>query len=340
MKVQSILPQISEKRYNEMLNFGRYPSYTLIKFKFTGIFPMTNIIQPTTYGVIEEFFSELSDENEAFQVFEIGKSIRGRSILACRLGKSDVPCVLYVGAHHGMEHITATLLLKFISSYKELYEKKGSMYGTAVNFLHEARCIYIVPELNPDGVELAVNGASRQSPLYERLIKMNGGTDFSHWQANERGVDLNHNYNAGFFEYKKLENKMGILGGGPTKYSGESPESEPETSALCKFIRMTSPRAVLTLHTQGEEIYYGNKATAPKNGAVIAEKLGKLCGYKVSHPCGSAAYGGLTDWFTEEFKKPSFTIECGKGENPLPPCDISDIYFKISELLWKFPLMF
>ena len=29
--------------------------------------------------------------------------------------------------------------------------------------------------------------------------------DFSHWQANARGVDLNHNYDSGFYEYKKIE---------------------------------------------------------------------------------------------------------------------------------------
>ena len=49
---------------------------------------------------------------------------------------------------------------------------------------------------------------------------MNGGSeDFTRWQANVRGVDLNHNYDAGFDAYKQLEPSLGITGGGPTRQS-------------------------------------------------------------------------------------------------------------------------
>ena len=75
-------------------------------------------------------------------------------------------------------------------------------------------------------VELALtlSGVSRA----ERRRRAVPDGDFTHWQANARGVDLNHNYDAGFLEYKQIEAEQGILGGGPTRYSGECPESEPE----------------------------------------------------------------------------------------------------------------
>jgi len=43
-----------------------------------------------------------------------------------------------------------------------------------------------------------------------------------------------------------------------------------------------------------------------------------------------AVGGGFKDWFIEEFKKPGFTIEIGKGKNPLPIENFDDIYFKLS----------
>ena len=47
--------------------------------------------------------------------------------------------------------------------------------------------------------------------------------------------------------------------------------------------------------------------------------------YKIALPSGTAKYGGFTDWFIEEFNKPSFTLECGLGENPLPFSDFNKI---------------
>jgi g-D-glutamyl-meso-diaminopimelate peptidase len=76
--------------------------------------------------------------------------------------------------------------------------------------------------LNPDGVDLQIKGIEAGGILSERLLKMNGREDFSHWQANARGVDLNHNYDAGFHEYKKLEKENDICAGA-TRYSGEYP---------------------------------------------------------------------------------------------------------------------
>ena len=88
-------------------------------------------------------------------------------------------------------------------------------------------------------------------------MKMSG-KDLSRWQANARGVDLNHNYDAGFYEYKKLEEEKGIVAGA-TRYSGEHPFSEPETAYLSSFIRFTeSLSMIMTFHSSSEEIYYSS----------------------------------------------------------------------------------
>ncbi|MCD7943363.1 MAG: hypothetical protein LUH43_00465 [Clostridia bacterium] len=218
------------------------------------------------FARLSEFMREMETMYPDLRVFSVGESIRGREILAARLGNPMAPTsTLYVGAHHGMEHITSAVLMRFINEYFQYRAEGRRMFGVGMDFIFERRAIYVVPMLNPDGVELSLHGADEKSPLYERLLKMNGSGDFTHWQANERGVDLNHNYNAGFVEYKRIEKDRGIFGGCASGYSGEYPESEPEVSALCGLIRTLEPNVILTLHTQGEEIYCGGDYASKKN---------------------------------------------------------------------------
>ena len=201
--------------------------------------------------------------------------------------------------------------------------------------------INVVPMLNPDGVELSINGVDENNVMYSRLLSMNNNSrDFTHWKANGRGVDLNHNYNFGFTEYKKLEIEQGIESGAPTRYSGECPESEPEVGYLCNYIRFFGDfSGAMTLHTQGEEIYYKSGNYSPPNAERIAKYIAGLCGYTIGKAEGMAAYGGFTDWFIREFNRPSFTIESGKGENPLPLSDIPMIYIRIRKMLFELPLI-
>lgn len=292
----------------------------------------------TDWARVGECIDKFAARYDFIDRIYIGRSIRGRELYCVRLGKPDATPVLYVGAHHGMEHITSAVLLRYINEYCDSLWRGGRMYGIDMRYMYAERSVYVLPMLNPDGVELSMHGASEESPLYERQLKMNGGADFTHWQANERGVDLNHNYNAGFDEYKKIEREVGIVGG-PTKYSGEYPESEPETSALTTLIRTVCPELILTLHSQGEEIFYTSGGTAPHASKRIGRIISEMTGYALSEPDGTAAYGGLTDWFVAEFGKPSFTIECGKGQNPLPPDDFFGIYARLREALFRAPIL-
>lgn len=283
---------------------------------------------PTGYREMMNYIEkELSGEPHlAFSY--LGSTLFGKGIPLLALGDTEAKeAYLYVGAHHGMEHITSSLLLTFAKDYLEEAKTGGA----------PPHLIYVVPMLNCDGVDVEINGVPSDCPLRERLIRMNGSEDFSKWQANGRGVDLNHNYDAGFYEYKETERSLGITGGAPTKYSGESPESEPEVGALCNFIRFNGNiKGCLTLHTQGEEIYFGDSSRVP-GAEAIAARLGELTGYKVCRPEGSALYGGMTDWATSSLGIPSFTVECGRGENPLPSSDLAAIYSRLRPLLFTFP---
>lgn len=287
--------------------------------------------------------SELTDINNRYPFVKItymGTSVLGRGIPMITLGDGlwRHKSVLYVGCHHGMEWITSSLLLRFVYDYCEAYIRRGRVHNVSVENLFRARAIHIIPCLNVDGADIQINGVDG-CILRDRLLMMNGSEDFSTWQANARGVDLNHNYNAKFYEYKQLERMMGIDGGCATRFSGESPESEPEIASICSFLRYSTDIGMLmSLHTQGEVIYCGSDVYVPR-AASLASLLGRMTGYSVKRPEGPAAYGGLTDWYTSTFRRPAFTLECGKGVNPLPLSDLYNIYKRLREAFFSVPLL-
>lgn len=294
---------------------------------------------PTDHDVTMQTIEIFATRYPNLQIATLGRSVLGREIPVIRFGQGRKK-VLYIGSHHGMEWITTTILLRFMNEYCELLSTDGRILGQSVRQIDASRQFIVVPMLNPDGVAYALHGLSEDNPMFDRVFHMNGQkTDFSHWQANARGVDLNHNYNAGFAAYKALEADAGILGGGPTRFSGEAPESEPETAALCHLVRFEAPDLALTLHTQGEEIYYTSGGHCPVGAERIGKKLAELSGYTLSKPEGPAAYGGFTDWFIEAFERPSFTVECGRGENPLPFSDFPKMYLSLRQLLFAAPLL-
>lgn len=296
--------------------------------------------EKTDYRAMAKRVDELLINNSFISASYIGSSVAGRPIPLITLGNEKAArSILYVGCHHGMEWITTDILLRFAEDYAELYRCDDSVCGIRLRQLFKSVCIHIVPMLNPDGAELQIHGKDEKNPLADRLERMSGG-DFSNWQANGRGVDLNHNYNALFDEYKLLERAEGISGGAPTRYSGEYPESEPETGALCNLIRFSGNISmILTLHSQGEEIYYSSGSVIPPEGERIADTLSHLSGYAKAKPEGMASYGGLTDWFIREFGLPSFTVECGKGKNPLPATDAPAIYRRLRDMLFTAPIL-
>ncbi len=260
-------------------------------------------------------------------------SILGRDIPLLKLGEGK-RIVLYVGAHHGTEWMTGALLLHFLEELCLAQAAGRAVLGVHIPFALKRRTLVFVPMLNPDGVAIAQGVSNDGDLLSERRRRMNPSGDFTHWQANARGVDLNHNYDAGFLEYKRIESELGIEGGAPTRYSGEFPESEPESAALASLVRTLMPAAVLSLHTQGEEIYYAAEAGVAGSEA-IARRFARLSGYRVAVPEGAAAYGGLADYTAGKLRIPSFTVECGRGENPLPDCDAPLVYASIRRLLFE-----
>lgn len=242
----------------------------------------------------------------------IGKSVKGKNIYIMRLGRGEIK-VFYNASHHGLEWITSMLVMRFAFDYAKHYVSGTRFYGFDIRRLYEKASIYIAPMVNPDGIEL-----SKSKPG---------------WQANARGVDLNHNYNAGWEEYKALAAKAGITKKRSTRYPGKRWESEPESAAIANFTRQTDFEYVIALHSQGEEIFWQYGKTNPPKSERIGKLISQISGYRLSKASGLSSYSGYKDWFIKEFNRPGYTIEVGKGKNPLPVSQFDDIYGKIAKVL-------
>ena len=56
-------------------------------------------------------------------------------------------------------------------------------------------------------------------------------------------------------------------------------------------------------------------------------------GYAVEDVPAESANAGFKDWFLQRFHRPAFTVECGLGENPLPPSALDGLCAELFPLL-------
>jgi g-D-glutamyl-meso-diaminopimelate peptidase len=250
------------------------------------------------------------------EIFSIGKSVMGKEIPCIRVGSGRVR-VQINAAHHAIESITSALSIRFCRLLATA--SRETPYGYDIEHILHHTVYYVVPMVNPDGVELASGELNKESIWYKRLCNDLGSVRFAEeWSANINGVDLNHNYDAGFLEQKDVLREQGIFYPGSTRYPGESAFDQPESRALGEFTAKNGFDLLICLHSQGKEIYYDYNGTVPPGGKELSEHFVEVSGYQLSQPDRCACFGGCKDWFIEKFHKPAFTIEVGLGKNPLP----------------------
>jgi len=282
--------------------------------------------QPPVFKTQKRIIYELKEKYADFvKVFSIGKSFGGKDITALAIGEPR-GANLFVGGVHGSEWLTVLIMLKFAEQV--LKEEKESRRGKKKT----VPSIVIVPCLNPDGTDIAIKGPAGAGRMCDFVASVWKDREQC-WQANIRGVDINHNFNAGWQILRKLELKEGITGPGPTKYGGTAPFSEPESRAAANLCMELDISKVYAFHSQGEEIYYKYGARTPAKAKLIAQVLAQSCGYKIAETTGTASYGGLKDWFIETTGRPGFTFEIGRGKNPLPIEDFAPLYTRLEETL-------
>ena len=268
-------------------------------------------VQPMNYTAVNGMIGALTARYRFLCAAPIGSSVQGRCLWGLTLGDGGKR-VLIAAAFHGMEWMTAWVTLRLCEELCSALQTEQPLSGWDVRRALLGRSVVLVPMVNPDGVEIAF-----RKP----------------WQANANGVDLNHNFNAGWEILQQEECKKGIIGPCARQWGGIAPHSEPETKALVTLCERGDFRHVVALHSQGEEIYWRYGTYTPPESLLMAKAMAMASGYTVSAPTGLASHGGFKDWFIETYHRPGFTIELGRGVNPLPIKDFTEIYGKAREML-------
>jgi carboxypeptidase T len=205
---------------------------------------------------------------------DLGLSIEGRPILGLRIGRGG-PRVRILGAHHGNELVSQEVVL---AAAVALAEKDPPLKME----------VWVVPEVNPDGVE--------------------AGTRYD-----ARGVDLNRNYG---FQWTDTE-----------PYGGEKAFSEPETRAIRMLSTWHAPSTGLTLHSGASLMnYIWNYTTAdsPDEALVLAmsDRYTALVDDPAFRTTNGAdwyiTHGDTNDWSYGMQGSLDFTVEVSHDDAPDP----------------------
>ena len=238
--------------------------------------------------------------------------------------------VLFTAAHHANEWITALILLKFAEEFAQAIQNDGTISGENARELAEKVTIYMIPLVNPDGVDLvtgAITVGNIQYDLANRLAQNYPTIPFPDgWKANLLGVDLNLQYPAGWLQAREIKFSQGYTSPGPRDYVGRAPLNQFETRALAEFTEFLDPALVLAYHTQGKEIYWQFGDIPVPGAEELGRQMAEASGYTLADTPYNSSFAGYKDWFIQEFRRPGYTIEAGSGENPLPLTQFDEIY--------------
>ena len=284
---------------------------------------------PMTYGRYRETIQKITETYPVCRSRCIGTTAFGREILSLAIGSGE-RTVLFTAAHHANEWITATVLLQFAEDLSRAIMEGGSLYGIPGTLFEQNCQIFLVPMVNPDGVDLVTGGIPKGSLEWEKAKSLSENYPSipfpSGWKANLLGVDLNLQYPAGWLQAREIKFTQGYTRPGPRDYVGKAPLAQRECRALAAFTQYLDPALVLAYHTQGQLIYWNFDDIEVAGALALGREFARLSGYSLENAPYASSFAGYKDWFIKAFRRPGFTIEAGLGENPLPLEQFDTIY--------------
>ncbi len=238
--------------------------------------------------------------------------------------------VIFSASHHANEWITTLVLLQFAEELAQAIQSGGRIYDRDARELAERVTVYMVPMVNPDGVDLvtgAIQPGNIQYDLAQRLAQDYPAIPFPNgWKANLLGVDLNLQYPAGWLRAREIKFSQGFTRPGPRDYVGRAPLNQFETRALAGYTEYIDPALILAFHSQGKEIYWQFMDIEVPGAEALGQKMADASGYTLANVPYESGFAGYKDWFIQQFRRPGYTIEVGQGENPLPLSQFAEIY--------------
>ena len=236
-------------------------------------------------------------QEEGLEIFNVGKSVLGKNILATHVGNYTGNQIIIQAGIHAREYITSLLLVE------------------QARYLHNNQLItdggiYFVFLTNPDGAEISLDGIDSVNCEITKsyLISANNGSlNFSQYKANINLVDLNTNFDANWGE-----GSQNVFCPSTENFIGFYPNSEREVQNLINLTLKNRPLLTISYHTKGNVIFYGfenQTETDQTRDKKIGETLSEITGYPLILTENST--GGYKDWCINTLKIPSYTIEVG-----------------------------
>ncbi|GIF44702.1 M14 family metallopeptidase [Actinoplanes xinjiangensis] len=249
----------------------------------------------------------------------IGKSYEGRDIVAVKISDNvgtdeSEPEVLYDANHHAREHLTVEQALYLLGQFTRTYAT-----DTRVRNIVDTRELWIIPMVNPDGVEYDIASGSYRS--WRKNRQPNSGSSYI-------GTDPNRNY--GY--------QWGCCGGssGSTSsatYRGPSAFSTPEVRAIRDFVNsrvvggVQQIKAAIDFHSYSKLVLwpYGHTTANTATGmnadqantfATLGRQLAATNGYTPQQ--SSDLYitdGDSLDWLWGTHKIFAYTFELYPGSS-------------------------
>lgn len=291
-----------------------------------------NIVQTDinyTYEIMKSDIIALRNRYPFLETGNIGYTVLGKQIPYIRIGTGEKE-VLYSASFHANEWITTVVLMKFIEDFCKAYETNTNIYEYNAREIFSQTSIYLIPMVNPDGVDLVTGAVDSNSSIYQNyqyLARNYPAIPFPNgWKANFNGVDLNLQFPARWDRAKEIKFAQGYTKPGPRDFVGEGPLTQPEALAVYSFTLRHIFRLILAYHTQGEVIYWKYANFLPPESEYIGRRFSETSGYTLDITPPESAYAGFKDWFISEYNRPGYTIEAGWGENPLPISQFNKIY--------------
>jgi g-D-glutamyl-meso-diaminopimelate peptidase len=251
-----------------------------------------------------------------------GYSDMGKPLYALYLG-NGARRVIMSAAFHANEWLTAAVMLRYIRSVCESSD-------------YEGRSLCFAPLVNPDAMDL-VTGALTAGPSFRQsraiadnypLIRFPDG-----WKANIRGVDLNLQFPAGWELAKTIKYAQGFTSPAPRDFVGYYPLSEPESRGIAELTEQFLPDTAVSLHSQGEVIYWQFRGSAPEGARQLGEKMAAAGDYTLAETPPESDNAGYKDWVIYRLGVPAFTVEMGLGQNPLPVSELDSLSNRVIPIL-------
>ena len=291
--------------------------------------PIVQTDIPITWESCDRMIREIVRTYPFCRTERIGGTAFGRDLRTLVIG-SGPRKVFYSAAHHANEWITSLVLLKFGEDLAQAIREDGELFGRRARTVAETATIYMVPMVDPDGVDLVTGAIEPGTLAYasaQVLADRYPAIPFpSGWKANLLGVDLNLNYPAGWLEAREIKFSQGFTRPGPRDYVGRAPLGQLETRAMAGFTDYLDPALVLAYHTQGSVIYWQFRDYQVPGARELGETFARVSGYELADTPYESSFAGYKDWFIQEFRRPGYTVEVGLGESPLPLSQFDKIY--------------